>query len=184
MLALSLWQPWASALFATRTVLGDAVRPKVNETRSWSTSYRGPVLICAAHRWDADLRAIAERDLAEVLSEWVDPFGDAIKEPQHTDSRWATVSLATATCWQLPLGAALGLVDIIDCVSTESLHGRVPEWEWAMGNYEPGRYALVTANPRPLRNPLPIRARQKLFRPDDAMRAAVLAQLDASKAGG
>lgn len=171
MLALSLWQPWASALFAARTLHDDAVRLKTNETRSWSTSYRGPVLICAAHRWDIELRDVAAHD---VTQHWANPFEEASTSAAST-IQWA---YAYAHGWLLPLGAALGLVDIVDCVPTESLHGQVPEWEWAMGNYEPGRFALVTANPRPLRNPLPIRARQKLFRPDEAMRAAVLAQLE------
>lgn len=38
---ISLWQPWASAL---------AIRSKRNETRSWATSYRGPIAIHAAKR--------------------------------------------------------------------------------------------------------------------------------------
>lgn len=42
MRAISLWQPWASAM---------AVGLKMNETRSWSTNYRGPVAIHAAIRW-------------------------------------------------------------------------------------------------------------------------------------
>ncbi len=43
MRALSLWQPWASML-----VRGD----KTVETRWWSTRYRGPILVCAAKRFD------------------------------------------------------------------------------------------------------------------------------------
>ena len=39
--AISLWQPWASAM---------AIGAKVNETRSWPTSYRGDLLICSAKR--------------------------------------------------------------------------------------------------------------------------------------
>ena len=41
MKALSLWQPWASLV---------ALRVKTIETRSWSTSYRGPLAIHAAKR--------------------------------------------------------------------------------------------------------------------------------------
>ena len=41
MKAISLWQPWASAM-----VLGW----KRNETRHWRTSYRGPLLIHAAKK--------------------------------------------------------------------------------------------------------------------------------------
>ena len=51
MKALSLWQPWASAI-----LLGH----KRIETRHWSTRYRGPLLIHAAKKWDRDLRETAE----------------------------------------------------------------------------------------------------------------------------
>lgn len=41
MKAISLWQPWASAM---------ALGWKRNETRHWRTSYRGPLLIHAAKK--------------------------------------------------------------------------------------------------------------------------------------
>lgn len=42
MKAISLWQPWATAIaFGQKTV----------ETRSWSTAYRGPLAIHAAKRF-------------------------------------------------------------------------------------------------------------------------------------
>lgn len=41
MKAISLWQPWASAM---------AFGWKKNETRSWAISYRGPLLIHAAKK--------------------------------------------------------------------------------------------------------------------------------------
>lgn len=47
MKALSLWQPWASAI-----VLGW----KRVETRHWSTRYRGALAIHAAKRWTAEER--------------------------------------------------------------------------------------------------------------------------------
>ncbi len=47
MKALSLWQPWASAI---------ALGHKRIETRHWTTSYRGLIAIHAAKRWTADER--------------------------------------------------------------------------------------------------------------------------------
>ena len=41
MKAISLWQPWASAM---------ALGWKKNETRHWATKYRGPLLIHAAKK--------------------------------------------------------------------------------------------------------------------------------------
>ncbi len=41
MKAISLWQPWASAM---------ALGLKKNETRGWATGYRGELAICSAKR--------------------------------------------------------------------------------------------------------------------------------------
>lgn len=55
MKALSLWQPWASAI---------ALGHKRIETRHWSTSYRGPIAIHAAKRWTAEEREFASVERA------------------------------------------------------------------------------------------------------------------------
>lgn len=47
--AISLWQPWASAIALDR---------KHFETRGWGTTYRGPLAIHAAKRWCAECRAM------------------------------------------------------------------------------------------------------------------------------
>ena len=52
--AISLWQPWASAM---------AAGMKKNETRSWPTAYRGELAICAAKRnLDHDGLAVARNE--------------------------------------------------------------------------------------------------------------------------
>jgi hypothetical protein len=43
MKAISIWQPWATWIAEGR---------KHIETRTWRTHYRGPLLVCAAKRWD------------------------------------------------------------------------------------------------------------------------------------
>ena len=53
MKAISLWQPWASAI---------ALGHKRIETRGWSTRYRGPLAIHATKRW-----ATEERDMARMF---------------------------------------------------------------------------------------------------------------------
>lgn len=50
MKAISLWQPWASAI---------ALLLKHNETRGWATRYRGPLAIHAAKRWQEDQKVFA-----------------------------------------------------------------------------------------------------------------------------
>jgi activating signal cointegrator 1 len=52
MRAISLWQPWASAV---------ALGVKRVETRHWSTNYTGSLVIHAAKRWTR-----AEREFAEI----------------------------------------------------------------------------------------------------------------------
>lgn len=52
MKALSLWQPWASAM---------ALGLKRVETRQWSIRHRGLVAIHAAKRWNRELEEFAER---------------------------------------------------------------------------------------------------------------------------
>lgn len=50
MRAISVWQPWASAI---------AVGVKQIETRHWATRYRGPIAIHAAKRWHREERLFA-----------------------------------------------------------------------------------------------------------------------------
>jgi hypothetical protein len=50
MRAISLWQPWASAI---------ALGLKRIETRHWPTDYRGPLAIHAAKRWSREQREFA-----------------------------------------------------------------------------------------------------------------------------
>lgn len=55
MRALSLWQPWASAI---------ALGIKTVETRAWSTKYRGPLLIHATQRFPREAREFAATERA------------------------------------------------------------------------------------------------------------------------
>lgn len=55
MKALSLWQPWASAI---------ALGHKRIETRHWTTGYRGLIAIHAAKRWTVEEREFAASEHA------------------------------------------------------------------------------------------------------------------------
>jgi hypothetical protein len=62
--AISLWQPWASAI---------ALGKKQIETRSWTSHYRGPIAIHASVRWTQ-----AQRDFCKTHLTWslhTIPFG-------------------------------------------------------------------------------------------------------------
>jgi hypothetical protein len=102
MRAISLWQPWASLI---------PLGAKKIETRSWSTKYRGPLLIHAAKRWTLDQEVL--------LSVWnfQSALGPLVGKPMDlTAHSWPGVRKDN-----LPFGAIIGLVDLVDCVPTGKL---------------------------------------------------------------
>lgn len=64
MKAISLWQPWASAM---------ASGMKRNETRHWATEYRGDLVICSAKRKPSREEAGEDFEAAMAL-----PYGCAL----------------------------------------------------------------------------------------------------------
>lgn len=69
MRAISLWQPWASAV-----VLG----VKKIETRHWGPKYTGPLAIHAAKRWHAEQQQFAATEVALGRLPQRLPFGAII----------------------------------------------------------------------------------------------------------
>ncbi len=139
MKCLSLWQPWASWM---------AWGVKHIETRSWGTSYRGPLLIHAAKTE----KGCAEFfNTPELLALWQ-------KYDKGPDD--------------LPFGAIIGMVELVDCRYTTVLRPGLTETEQLLGNYEPGRFGWVTQNPVEFLTPIPYRGMQGLFDvPDDVIAA-------------
>lgn len=138
MKALSLHQPYASLI---------AARAKRFETRGWATSYRGPLVICAAKR--------------KIT-------GEALELFQVTGFNWALRSVASppgspVLSSELPLGVALCLADLTDCIPTEKLPLSKFAHERSFGNFAPGRFAWALEDIRPLPTPVPVRGRQGLF---------------------
>lgn len=126
MKALSLWEPWATAM---------AFRLKLNETRSWWTSYRGDLAICAAKR----------KMTADEL--WI---YDEIVKPHLPEG------------YEIPYGKVVCVVKLIDCIPTDQLRD-LSELEQSLGNYSPGRFAWKTQDCRPLRVPWAIIGKQGLW---------------------
>lgn len=127
MKALSLWQPYASLI---------ACGLKRVETRSWATSYRGPVLIHAAQRWTR-----AERDaLAKLRADW--------------DSIRARLNVA-----DIRLGAVVAVARVASCVEMTpeivDLCERTAPLELAVGDWKPGRFAWALEDVRALPAPVP-----------------------------
>ena len=128
---LSLWQPWASFM---------ALGYKLNETRSWATSYRGPLAIHAAKNTSAI------KDADDILQD-----AGLLKEDETTEG---------ATKW--PLGEIIVVVRLVDCVRTESIRDSLSQRERAMGDYSDGRFALVTTDLKRIKPGIPFRGMQGL----------------------
>lgn len=130
--ALSLWQPWATLM---------ATGAKTIETRSWETSYRGPLVICASKRW-------RKREMEELLE--IPAYREAL-EPELEDGL-------------LQVGVAVAVVHLVECLRAETImaFGSFPEE--VFGNYAPGRYGWITDMRRGVRvDPWPVVGRQGLF---------------------
>lgn len=149
---LSLWQPWASLV---------AAGVKRNETRSWSTPWRGLVAIHAA-RTTLPLATIP-RELAAILE-------------VHAGRLPA----------RFPVGAVVCLARVVDVTSTTASKGGLrarqlleeltPE-ERACGNYDPNRYAWRLELVGTLAQPIPYRGSQGLRPAPRALLVALGEQL-------
>jgi hypothetical protein len=135
MLAISLWQPWASAIFAG---------VKRIETRSWATAHRGRLAIAATLSTPPpDLRGIepALRSYA---------------------AKFAEIGIMAAS--DMPHGAVIGTVDLIDCrVITHELIDRTKLSEIEWGIWVPGRFAWYFDNIVAFKTPVPCRGGQRLW---------------------
>jgi hypothetical protein len=154
--AISLWQPWASAI---------ALGAKTIETRSWRTSYRGPLAIHAAKR-------LNQAELIHLSCIWgwqgaLKPLID--KCPVRNNSKFLEDVL--------PFGAIVAVCNLVDCRPTGSFTQkeldtrRRPEGEYAelyvwtermMGDFGLERFGWVLENIRAI-EPFPVTGRQGLF---------------------
>lgn len=145
MRGLSLTQPWATLV---------AVGAKKIETRSWSTSYRGPIAIHAAKRFPTEDRELC--DYGPFLSALRAGGYDLGQSPYRSSpSGWGKV---------LSLGAIVAVAYLDWVVGTPATPGLVcghelppPEPEASFGDYSPGRYAWGLDFARPLPKPIPYR---------------------------
>lgn len=92
MRALSIKQPWASLIMSGRKTL---------EVRSWSTPYRGPVIVCAS--------AQPDRERGRALLTGQEPLAVALGLVQLVDVRAGRAADVTSAfvdprgflCWEL-----------------------------------------------------------------------------------
>ena len=135
MKALSIWQPWASLIGV-----------KLIETRSWPTNYRGQLLICAAKTKNGvAVSALVQREIQRAL--------------------WPLFHLSGSqlvTMIDLPLGQAVAVVDLVDCLPVDEISDSVIRRELPFGNFSAGRFGWMFENVRRIK-PFPVVGRQGLF---------------------
>jgi len=152
---LTVRQPWAWAI-----VRGG--KDVENRSQNIAGAYRGLVAIHAALASDEGLPGVPSPALLEA----------AQRGALETAGAWE------ASYWTDDRGAIVGVVDLVD-VHRAELHATaardlVAGWSpWAERN----AWHLVLANPRPFADPVPARGRLGLWRPDEALRAAILDQV-------
>lgn len=153
MKALSLWQPWASAIVAGA---------KRVETRDWYTGYRGPLAIHAAKR-------MIKTEMIDFASSW--NWCAALDLKMGYDFWWEV----------LPFGAIVAICELTDCRPTGSftveeldiLHkrpGHLIGWtERQMGDFHSGRFGWILDHIKALDDPLPYKGMQGFFDVPDAL---------------
>lgn len=139
MKAITLHQPWAWAIWAGW---------KFHETRSWWTSYRGPLLIHAGK--------VVDWKFSGTLSE----IGGDI---DHVTG--AIVARCDLVACELIDSGTHGLTD----------RENPREWDGYLGNWEPGRYAWELENIVIIDPPVECRGYQGLWTPSDEILEKVAA---------
>ncbi|MEO7716273.1 MAG: hypothetical protein ABIY70_08715 [Capsulimonas sp.] len=151
--AISLWEPWAILM---------ALEEKRNETRGWGTAYRGPVIIHASQQFTPEQREIC----------WDQPFREVFLATIFADVDWSLLGGLSAPAYDKMLRermicrALLCEVNIVDCrqtISKAAARHRYGEYETAFGDYNPGRYAIVTEFVRRFEEPIEYSGQQGWF---------------------
>ena len=79
---------------------------------------------------------------------------DEVQATKHlTNSEFWAVLEAAGGGGNLPRGAVIGTVEIVDCVPVEELVDSLDNRERLLGDYSPGRFAWVLQNPVMFKTP-------------------------------
>jgi activating signal cointegrator 1 len=142
MKALTLYQPWATLV---------AIEAKRIETRSWSTGYRGPLMIHASkNKKYVNMRG------ADYICD-TEPFYSVLMNQAltfHWQKMWGS----------LPMGAFVATCELVGCVEMRGDNwNHLSQQEKAFGNYCDGRYMWFLENIKILAEPIPARGALGLF---------------------
>lgn len=163
MKAISLWQPWATAI---------ALGSKTIETRHWETKYRGRLAIHAAKRCNLE-------ELEHIAAQ---PCWRGALHPITNKLRGLMANPRTFRA-ELPFGALVATCTIVDCRPSESFPGferwANPSGSWTnadMGDFSPGRFGWMLEDIEALPAPIPWRGGQGFFEVPDVTAARILAE--------
>lgn len=147
--AITLWQPWASAM---------AKGLKTFETRSWPCRLEAGTLL-AIH---------AAKSIPPALRQWITRDQDPGAQALRQILRRHALMLDT-----LPYGAVVAVVRFQECLSTGCTDFRMmtPEWvgqlpweEYNLGDFSQGRYAWRCELVKAFDAPIPARGAQQIWR--------------------
>jgi len=144
MKAISLWQPWASALF---TVL------KKYETRHWALPKAligQTVAIHAAKHWSG----------AEIQF-WRDTVSDGIPACPRAREELGTIGIHGSG--SLPFGCVIGTLRFVACHDTNIWAPEEDGMQMHWGNFSEDRFAWERAEPKLFPKPIPCIGRQGFF---------------------
>lgn len=135
MKAISLWQPWASAV---------ALGEKRIETRSWETSHRGPIAIHAG-----------KRSVDSVM--YSEPFQLLFRVFHGIVAADLPLGAIVATA------TLVDCVPTVELRLEPQYSDLLTNTERMLGDYGLGRFGWILKDIRALETPIPFRGRQRVF---------------------
>ena len=162
MKVLTLTQPWATLV---------AIGAKQIETRSWATTYRGPLLIHAAQGLGPGGRR-AFYDLC-----YSEAFREVLKPAMTGTREIAGFTIPHIDADMLPRGAIIARCEVVEVyhipdhqpltgfyADDSSRRWDLTSQERAFGDYTPGRYAWLLSDVQALAVPIPAKGQLGLWR--------------------
>lgn len=154
MYAISLYQPWASAMFTPRAGPGSPPL-KAIETRTWAM--RG-CLIGQTVAIHATKLSLSRDGVREQKDMW-----KRVKAVPAYQEAFAAQGIADFL--ELPFGCVLGTVTMVRSLNVMDAieAGRVDETDYFFGNYLTGRHAWLTADPVKFDKPITVQGKQGVW---------------------
>lgn len=142
--AISLHEPWASFI---------PMGLKKYETRSWYTSYRGPLLICSAKK-TSNAQKLTHNYIIHKYQQLLTETDNYVE--------WQDLPFGCAILYETAKPNAL--VNLTNCIRmTPQFINQQPEAEIDTGDWKVGRFAWQLDNIRPITPPIKVIGKQGLF---------------------